>query len=65
MSEIPRVKQGGFQTFSPETVNILGTQRGISMAKITSLLSVSGFYGLYHDQSCILSLKVFDHGSGI
>ena len=36
------------------------------MAKYTSQLSVSGFYGLYHDQSLILSLRVvFDHRSGI
>ena len=50
----------------PKRVSIWDTQGGISMAKYSSLLSVSGFYGLYHNQSWILSLRVvFDHWSGI
>ena len=39
------------QHFTPKTVGIWETQGGTSMAKYSNLLSVSWFYGLYHNQS--------------
>ena len=50
------IDRRGISEIFPQIVNIWATWQGMSMTKYTGLLSVGGIYGLYHDQSTILTL---------